>query len=90
MAIKVQIPAPLRQHTNGAAVVEVSGTTVKLALDTLASQFPALAERVLENGQVRRFVNVFVNDEDIRYLDGPETALNDGDSVSIIPAVAGG
>lgn len=90
MAVKVQIPAPLRQHTDGAAVVEVSGGTVKAALDALAAKYPALAERVLENGQVRRFVNVFVNDEDIRYLDGPETALSDGDSVSIIPAVAGG
>jgi molybdopterin synthase sulfur carrier subunit len=90
MAIKIQIPAPLRQHTNGLAVVEVAGGSVKQALDALAGQFPALAERVMENGQVRRFVNVFVNDEDIRYLDGPETALNDGDAVSIIPAVAGG
>ena len=90
MAVKIQIPAPLRQHTNGQAVVEVSATTVKQTLDALAGQFPALAERVMENGQVRRFVNVFVNDEDIRYLEGPDTIVNDGDAVSIIPAVAGG
>ncbi len=90
MPVKVQIPAPLRQHTGGQAVVEVSATNVKQALDALAGQFPALAERVMENGQVRRFVNVFVNDEDIRYLEGPETVVNDGDAVSIIPAVAGG
>jgi molybdopterin synthase sulfur carrier subunit len=90
MAIKVQIPAPLRQHTNGLAVVEVSAATVEQALAAMASAHPALAERVLENGQIRRFVNVFVNDEDIRYLDGADTALSDGDTVSIIPAVAGG
>lgn len=90
MPIKVQIPAPLRQHTNGAAVVEVAGANVKAALAALAAQYPALAERVMENGNVRRFVNVFVNDEDVRYLDALETALNEGDTVSIIPAVAGG
>ena len=90
MPIKIQIPAPLRQHTNGQAVVEVSATTVQESLAALANQFPALAERVMENGQVRRFVNVFVNDEDIRYLEGAETVVKDGDTVSIIPAVAGG
>ncbi len=90
MPVKIQIPAPLRQHTDGQAVVEVSATTVQQTLDALAGQFPALAERVMENGQVRRFVNVFVNDEDIRYLEGPETVVKDGDTVSIIPAVAGG
>ena len=90
MPVKIQIPAPLRQHTNGQAVVEVSATTVQQSLDALAGQFPALAERVMENGQIRRFVNVFVNDEDIRYLEGAETVVKDGDAVSIIPAVAGG
>lgn len=90
MAIKIQIPAPLRQHTGGQAVVETAGASVKDALDGLATQFPAIRDRVLENGQVRRFVNVFVNDEDIRYLDGLDTAVKDGDAVSIIPAVAGG
>lgn len=90
MAIKIQIPAPLRQHTEGLAYVEVSATSVKLALDSLASKYPALTDRLLENGKLRPFVNLFVNDEDIRYLDGPETALNEHDTVSIIPAVAGG
>lgn len=90
MSIQIQIPAPLRQHTNGLAVVEAAGANVQESLRTLATQYPALAERILEDGKVRRFVNVFVNDEDIRYLDGLETALNDGDSISIIPAVAGG
>jgi molybdopterin synthase sulfur carrier subunit len=90
MPVKVQIPAPLRQHTGEAAVIEVSGATVKDALAAISSSYPALAERILENGQLRRFVNIFVNDEDIRYLDGPDTALAEGDQVSIIPAVAGG
>jgi len=90
MAIKIQIPAPLRQHTEGLAYVEVSATSVKLALDSLSSKYPALTDRLMENGKLRPFVNLFVNDEDIRYLDGPETALNEHDTVSIIPAVAGG
>jgi len=90
MAIKIQIPAPLRQHTEGLAYVEVSAPSVKLALDSLSSKYPALTDRLMENGKLRPFVNLFVNDEDIRYLDGPETVLNEHDTVSIIPAVAGG
>ena len=90
MAIKIQIPAPLRQHTEGLAYVEVAASSVKLALDSLSSKYPALTDRLMENGKLRPFVNLFVNDEDIRYLDGPETALNEHDTVSIIPAVAGG
>jgi MoaD family protein len=80
----------MRQHTDGQAVVDVSGTTVQSALDDLGRKFPAVTQRVFENGQVRRFVNVYVNDEDIRYLDNLATAVKDGDEVSIIPAVAGG
>jgi molybdopterin synthase sulfur carrier subunit len=90
MAIKVQIPAPLRQHTNGLAVVEVAGASVQQALDALVGQYPALAERIMQNGKLRPFVNLFVNDEDIRYLDGVETALDGASVISIIPAVAGG
>ena len=90
MAIKVHIPAPLRQHTAGLAVVDIAGGTVQEVLGALAGQYPAFAERIMENGQVRRFVNVFVNDEDIRYLDSLQTALKDGDEIAIIPAVAGG
>jgi len=90
MSIKVHIPAPLRQHTGGLAVVELSGGSVKAVLEGLAGQYPALTERVMENGSPRRFVNVFVNDEDIRYLDSLDTAVKDGDAISIIPAVAGG
>jgi molybdopterin converting factor small subunit len=90
MSLKVHIPTPMRQHTQGQAVVEVTGGTVKAALDDLGRQCPGIADRIFENGQVRRFVNVYLNDEDIRYLDSLGTAVKDGDELSIIPAVAGG
>ena len=90
MAIRIHIPTPMRQHTESLAVVEVSGATVQGALDALGQKFPAIVQRLFENGQVRRFVNVYLNDEDIRYLDSLSTAVKDGDEVAIIPAVAGG
>ncbi|GIW81066.1 MAG: MoaD family protein [Gemmatales bacterium] len=90
MAIRIHIPTPMRQHTDGNAVVEVSGETIQAALDALGEKYPAITQRVFDNGQVRRFINIYLNDEDIRYLDNLETAVKDGDEVSIIPAVAGG
>jgi MoaD family protein len=90
MSIRIHIPTPMRQHTEGQAAVEVTGTTVQGILEDLARKFPAVTQRIFENGQVRRFVNVYLNDEDIRYLDNLKTAVKDGDEVSIIPAVAGG
>ena len=90
MSIRVQIPTPMRQHTDGKAVVEVSGGTVQAALDDLGQKCPGIAGRIFDNGQVRRFVNVYLNDEDIRYLDNLATAVKDGDELAIIPAVAGG
>jgi molybdopterin converting factor small subunit len=90
MAIQIHIPTPMRQHTEGQAVVEASGGSVQAVLDDLGRKFPALTQRILENGQVRRFVNVYLNEEDIRYLQGLGTALKDGDQLVIIPAVAGG
>jgi sulfur-carrier protein len=90
MAIQVHIPTPLRPQADNQAVVEVEGNTVQRALENLGSRFPALFQRVFENGQVRRFINIYLNDEDIRYLDNLKTAVKDGDSLSIIPAVAGG
>jgi MoaD family protein len=80
----------MRQHTDGNAVIEATGATVQAALDDLGKRFPAVAQRIFESGQVRRFVNVYLNDEDIRYLDNLGTAVKDGDELSIIPAVAGG
>jgi sulfur-carrier protein len=90
MSIRIHIPTPMRQHTEGQAVVEAAGSTVQAALDDLGKRFPAVSQRLFENGEVRRFINVYLNDEDIRYLDSLATAVKDGDELSIIPAVAGG
>jgi molybdopterin converting factor small subunit len=90
MSVRVQIPTPMRQHTEGQAVVEVSGGTVQAVLDDLGKKCPGIAGRIFDNGQVRRFVNVYLNDEDIRYLDNLATPVKDGDELAIIPAVAGG
>lgn len=90
MPIRVQIPTPMRQHTEGKAIVEVAGSTVQAALNDLGQKYPGITERLFDKGQVRRFVNVYVNDEDIRYLDNLATPVKDGDELAIIPAVAGG
>ncbi|MBX7105098.1 MAG: MoaD/ThiS family protein [Gemmataceae bacterium] len=90
MPITIEIPAPLRPHTDGAATATLAASTVREAIAGLHRQYPALAERMLDGDRLKRFLNLFVNDEDIRYLDGLETAVKDGDAVSIIPAVAGG
>lgn len=90
MPVQVQIPTPLRQHTQGKDSVSVAGTTVQEVLNDLGKQFPGILQRLFDNGQVRRFVNVYLNEEDIRYLDNLATPVKDGDQVSIIPAVAGG
>jgi len=90
MSIRINIPTPMRQHTENLAVVEASGAHVKDVLDSLGKKHPGILGRLFENGQLRRFVNVYLNDEDIRYLDNLETAVKDGDELSIIPAVAGG
>jgi molybdopterin synthase sulfur carrier subunit len=90
MSVRIHIPTPMRQHTEGQAVVEATGATVQAALDDLGRRFPGLCQRIFENGQIRRFINVYLNDEDIRYLDNLATGVKDGDEVSIIPAVAGG
>jgi MoaD family protein len=90
MAIKVHIPTPMRLHTEGLATVEVAGGTVQAVLNALGQSYPPIVAKLFDNGQVRRFVNIYLNDEDIRYLDNMATAVKDGDEVSIIPAVAGG
>jgi len=90
MAVKVQIPTPMRQHTEGQAIVEVTGGTVQSVLESLGQKYPGLTSRIFENGQVRRFVNLYLNEEDIRYLDNLATPVKDGDELAIIPAVAGG
>ncbi len=91
MPVKVRIPTPLRKLTNNEEVVEVKPGTVGEAILELQSRFPGIKERLIdETGEVRRFVNVYVNEEDIRFLQNQATALKDGDEISIIPAIAGG
>jgi len=90
MSVRIHIPTPMRPHTDGQSIVEVAGATVQAALADLGAKFPGVTQRIFENGQVRRFVNIYLNDEDIRYLDNLATAVKDGDELSIIPAVAGG
>lgn len=91
MAIKVRVPTPLRSYTGGASEVATSGSSLAEAIRTLDGQFPGIRERVCdETGELRRFVNVYVNGEDVRFLQGLTTPLKEGDEVSIVPAVAGG
>ena len=89
MAKKVRIPTPLRKLTNNEEVVEVNASNEAIA--ELQARFPGFKERLLDDtGAVRRFVNVYVNEEDIRFLQNQQTKLKDGDEISIIPAIAGG
>lgn len=91
MSVKVLIPTPLQKLTNNQATVECNGGTISELLDSLEQSCPGIKARLCdENGELRRFVNFYVNSEDIRFLDGANTALTDGDEVSIIPAIAGG
>ena len=91
MPTSVRIPTPLRKLTGDQEVVEVTGATIGEILNQLDTQFPGLGERICdEKGDVRRFVNVFLNDEDIRFLANKETAVKEGDEISIVPAIAGG
>lgn len=91
MPIQVRIPTPLRKLTNNEEVVEVQAGTIAAAIAELQSRYPGIRERLLdEQGAVRRFVNVYVNEEDIRFLQNQQTPLKEGDEISIIPAIAGG
>ena len=90
MAVTVKIPAQLRAVTDGEDEIEVDGATVGDALDAVFAEHEELRERITEDGTLRRFVNVYVSGEDIRFQDGLETSLDDGDEVTILPAVAGG
>jgi sulfur-carrier protein len=90
MSVTVKIPAQLRAVTDGEGEIEVEGSTVGEALDAVFDQHDDLRERITEDGGLRRFVNVYVSGEDIRFRDGLETELAEGDEVTILPAVAGG
>jgi molybdopterin synthase sulfur carrier subunit len=91
MAIKVLIPTPLQKFTNNEAKIECEGGNIVELLDALEDRYPGIKSRLCDDsGELRRFINFYVNNEDIRFLDGATTVLNDGDEVSIVPAVAGG
>lgn len=91
MPVRVRIPTPLRSLTKGSAEVEASGDSVADVIEDLERQFPGLRERLLdESGALRRFVNIYVNEDDIRFLDGVKTVLKPGDQLSVVPAIAGG
>lgn len=90
MSVDVSIPTILRTYTNNARSVQVSGDTLAAVIADLESQFSGIGERLVENGQLRRFVNVYINDEDVRFLGSLEATVTDGDSITILPAVAGG
>jgi sulfur-carrier protein len=90
MSVTVKIPTQLRSVTGGEGETTVEGTTVGEVLDGLYERFDGLRDRIAEDGDLRRFVNVYVGGEDIRFLDGLDTAVDDGDEVTILPAVAGG
>lgn len=90
MSVKVRIPTQLRAATDGESVASVEGATVGDVLESLFERYEDLRGRISEDGGLRRFVNVYVRGEDIRFLDGLQTQVNDGDELTILPAVAGG
>lgn len=90
MAIEVRIPTILRTYTDGQKAVTGNGKTIEELFADLEANHPGIRERLVDGDGLRRFVNVYLNDEDVRFLDGIATPLNDGDSVTILPAVAGG
>jgi sulfur-carrier protein len=90
MAVEVRIPTILRSYTGGAKLVLSQGETLQSVIDALDAAHPGLAERITDESGLRRFMNVYLNDEDVRFIDGLQTAVTDGDSITILPAVAGG
>jgi molybdopterin synthase sulfur carrier subunit len=90
MAVEVRIPTILRTYTGGEKAVSADGSTLAEIVESLEANHPGIKERLVENGDLRRFVNVYVNDEDVRFTGGLETKVDDGDQVVVLPAVAGG
>ena len=91
MSSQVRIPAPLRRLTNGQDKITAEGKTLQEIIDFLEQNFPTIKSRICnEDGEIRNFVNIYVNEEDVRFLNGISSEINDGDEISIVPAVAGG
>jgi molybdopterin synthase sulfur carrier subunit len=91
MPVSVRVPTPLRKFTNGADQIQAQGVTVEELVEDLEQRFPGIKERICdEEGQIRRFVNIYVNGDDIRFLKNLQTTLKEGDELSIVPAIAGG
>jgi MoaD family protein len=90
MSVTVSIPTILRSHTGGEKLVSATGDTLGAVIDDLEANYSGISERLIDNGKLHRFVNIYVNDEDVRFSGGLGTAIADGDSVTILPAVAGG
>ena len=91
MAVKVRIPTPLRNLTGNQSIVDAQGATLREVIEHLEQQYAGIKEKLLDdNGQLRRFVNVFINDSDVRFEQGLDTPVSDGDEVAIVPAIAGG
>ncbi len=91
MSVQVKLPTILRKHAGGQPKVSAEGSTLREVLEDLESRYPGVTRNVLaEEGGLHRFVNVYLNDEDVRFLDGLKTPVSDGDSVTVLPAVAGG
>ena len=91
MSVRVRVPTPLRKFTNGADEVAAQGPNVRALVDDLEKSYPGIKERICdETRKIRRFVNVYVNGDDIRFLQNLETSLKEGDNISIVPAIAGG
>jgi MoaD family protein len=90
MTVEVRIPTILRQYTGDAKAVNASGDTLARLIDDLEANHPGIKGRLVEDGDLRRFVNIYVNDEDVRFLGGLEAPVGDGDQVVVLPAVAGG
>jgi molybdopterin synthase sulfur carrier subunit len=91
MAVRVRVPTPLRKFTQGIDEVNAQGANVKSVVEDLEKKYPGIKERICdESGKIRRFVNVYVNGDDIRFLQNLETSLKEGDAISIVPAIAGG
>ncbi len=90
MSITVRIPTPLQKITGGKAEVECRANNILELVDVLEKDYPGMKERLSDGGKIRRFINIYVNEEDIRFMNKEETTLKDGDNISIVPAIAGG